>query len=208
MPLLIDGYNLLHVTGIVGRGNELTELHRSREALLEFLAQSLDPTDRKHTTIVFDAAGAPPGLPRSIVHSEMTVHFARDYADADAMLEDLIAAHETPRALIVVSSDHRVQRAARRRRATAIDSDRWYAELWAARHRRERPSAELPQKPTGRPTADEVAYWTKQFEMPNSEATPTQRKSGKNQKRPPVADDLANPFPPGYGDDLLEESSE
>ena len=200
MALLIDGYNLLHATGIVGRGKQLTELHRSREALLGFLAQSIELAERKHTTIVFDAAGAPPGLPRSFVHDEITVHFARDYADADAMLEDLIAANDTPRSLVVVSSDHRVRRAARRRKAQPIDSDRWYAELWAARHRRNAPPLELPQKPTGNLSPDEVAYWTRQFESPSADAeteiTPAQ---------PRVADDVANPFPPGYGEDLLEE---
>jgi hypothetical protein len=201
MPLLIDGYNLLHATGIVGRGKDLTELHRSREALLAFLAASLEPAERPHTTIVFDAAGAPPGLPHTVVHEGITVHFARDYADADAMLEDLIAAHDTPRSLVVVSSDHRVQRAARRRRAQAIDSDRWYAELWAARHRRETPPLELPPKPTGELTPDEVAYWTKQFAAP-----PTQTKSNsQKKKRSQPADDLADPFPPGYGDDLLDQ---
>ena len=44
------------------------------------------------------------------VHDGITVHFARD-SDADAMIEDLIAAHHTPRTLTVVSSDHRIQRA-------------------------------------------------------------------------------------------------
>src|SRR3990172_4944849 len=133
MPLLIDGYNLLHVSGIFGQGSALTELHRSREALLAFLATSIGPAERPHTTIVFDAAGAPPGLPQTLLHDGITVHFARDYADADAMLEDLIAACDTPRSLTVVSSDHRVQRAARRRRAKAVDSERWFAELCAER---------------------------------------------------------------------------
>ena len=146
MPLLIDGYNLLHVTGIVGSGSALTELHRSREALLRFLAASIEPAERPRTTIVFDAAGAPPGLPRTILHDGITVHFARDYADADDMLEDLIAAHDTPRTLVVVSSDHRVQRAARRRRAKAIDSDRWWADLCAERRRQGAESARVAAK--------------------------------------------------------------
>ena len=201
MALLIDGYNLLHVTGIVGHGNDLTALHRSREALLRFLAQSLEPAQRKHTTIVFDAAGAPPGLPRSFLHDEITVRFARDPGNADAMLEDLIAANDTPRSLVVVSSDHRVQRAARRRKAQPIDSDRWYADLWAARHRRNAPPFELPQKPTGQLTPDEVAYWTRQFESPTDEAI-----ADSPQKHQRVDDDITNPFPPGYGEDLLEEN--
>jgi predicted RNA-binding protein with PIN domain len=199
MPLLIDGYNLLHATGIVGSGSALTELHRSREALLRYLAASIDPTERPRTTIVFDAAGAPPGLPRTLDHEGITVHFARDYADADAMLEELIAAHDTPRSLVVVSSDHRVQRAARRRRATAIDSDRWYAELCATRRR----GTELPtppQKPTGNLSADEVNFWLSQFAVlpqDNHAAMPDV----------PDGDDLDNPFPPGYADDLLDDEN-
>jgi predicted RNA-binding protein with PIN domain len=196
MSLLIDGYNLLHVTGIFGRGNALTELHRSREALLAFLAASIDPDERKHTTVVFDAAGAPPGLPKTVVHDGITVHFARQYADADAMLEELIASHEAPRSLVVVSSDHRVQRAARRRRATAVDSDRWYSELCAGRRRAKLPSP--PQKPGTPLSRDEIDYWVSKFaDAPAEEPS--------NPSSPPAADDPDNPFPRGYADDLLDE---
>jgi uncharacterized protein len=206
MALLIDGYNLLHVTGIVGRGNELTELHRSREALLRFLAASIERTERAHTTIVFDAAGAPPGLPQTLAHDAMTVHFARDYADADAMIEELIVANHTPRSLVVVSSDHRIQRAARRRRAKAIDSDRWYAELCAARHHRGQPALDLPQKPGGTLTAAEVSYWTRQFSEAVPEETPESVSRLPSKKESPN-DDFENPFPPGYAEDLLDEES-
>ena len=197
MPLLIDGYNLLHVSGVFGQGTALTELHRSREALLAFLAASIEPTERSHTTIVFDAAGAPPGLPKTFQHEGITVHFARDPGNADAMLEELIAAHDTPRSLTVVSSDHRVQRAARRRRAKAIDSDRWWAELCAARRR----GAEVPvqpQKPGHTLSPDEVDYWLAQF----ADAPPDEvRAPGETSSE----GDIDNPFPPGYGDDLLDD---
>ncbi len=43
MALLIDGYNLMHVAGIVGRGVGPGGLERSRLALLNFLAESLEP---------------------------------------------------------------------------------------------------------------------------------------------------------------------
>jgi uncharacterized protein len=205
MALLIDGYNLLHVTGITGRGNRLTELHRSREALLRFLAESIQPAERAHTTIVFDAAGAPPGLPQTLMYDSITVHFARDYADADAMIEDLIAAHHTPRSLVVVSSDHRIQRAAHRRRATAIDSDRWYAELWAARHRGGQPSLDLPQKPGSELTAAEVNYWTKQFSDAATDEPPAEIVGDREAAKETPSDDFENPFPPGYADDLLNE---
>jgi hypothetical protein len=53
MSLLIDGYNLLHVTGIVGRAG--SGLQGSRNALLRFLAAAIEPDDLAETTIVFDA---------------------------------------------------------------------------------------------------------------------------------------------------------
>ena len=59
MALLIDGYNLLNVTGIFAQAGPGTELHRTRVALLNFLSASIDQRERKATTIVFDAAGAP-----------------------------------------------------------------------------------------------------------------------------------------------------
>lgn len=199
MPLLIDGYNLLHVSGIFGKGTALTELHRSREALLAFLASSIEPAERVQTTIVFDAAGAPPGLPQSFACDGIMVQFARDPGNADALLEDLIAAHDTPRTLVVVSSDHRVQRTARRRRAKAIDSDRWWADLCAQRRRKGAELPTPPQKPTGNLSTGEVDYWVSQFSGAPQEVR------GKPQDTSPV-DDLDNPFPPGYGEDLLEDA--
>jgi predicted RNA-binding protein with PIN domain len=198
MPLLIDGYNLLHVSGVFGRGTALTELHRSREALLAILAASLEPAERTRTTIVFDAAGAPPGLPQEFSYEGINVQFARDPGNADELLEKLIEAHDAPRKLVVVSGDHRVQRAARRRRATAIDSDLWWADLCAERRRKGTESHAIPHKPTGDLAAPEVDYWLAQFAEETEEDTPM--------RKPAPADEFENPFPPGYGDDLLDEA--
>lgn len=222
MALLIDGYNLLHVTDIFGREGSGTALHRSREALLDWLAVAIDERERPQTTIVFDAAGAPPGLPRTIIHEDMTVHFARRYADADEMIEELIEAHAEPQTLVVVSSDHRVQRAARRRKAKLIDSERWFADLQAARRDASAPPRP-PAKPIADPTGDQVAYWIDKFSQPLPEersesvdCSPTAEQPPPNEadRRRDADDDadekaagadLANPFPPGYGEDLLEE---
>ncbi|HVA16906.1 MAG TPA: hypothetical protein VMV59_04235, partial [Candidatus Dormibacteraeota bacterium] len=93
-----------------------------------------------------------------------------------------------PRQLLVVSSDHRLHRAARRRRAQAIDSDRWYAETVRRRRELQRASATRPSKPASAPAEDEVDYWLAQFadetldEQANAEAI----------------------FPPGYGEDIEE----
>jgi len=177
MALLIDGYNLLHVTDIFGAGGAGTALAGSRQALLDFLAAALDAKARAETTIVFDAAGAPPGLPRTIEHEGVTIRFARPsaplttgrFADADEMIEALIEAHPAPRSLTVVSSDHRVQRAARRRGAAFVDSDRWYADLKAARRDPLPSHEEPPAKPVGEITPEQVDYWLDRFSEPKNE---------------------------------------
>jgi predicted RNA-binding protein with PIN domain len=186
MALLIDGYNLLHVSDIFAGEGAGTELHRSRMALLEFLAKSIDKRERNQTTIVFDAAGAPPGLPRTMTHEGMTIHFARRHSDADEMIEELLEQYLAPRELVVVSSDHRVQRAARRRGATFVDSEKWYADLKAARIKRRETrtkSADLNDKAT----PDEIAYWVDEFADAPPDESPT------------------DPFPPGYADDLTDK---
>ncbi|MEA1952674.1 MAG: NYN domain-containing protein, partial [Planctomycetota bacterium] len=147
MPLLIDGYNLIITVGIMGRGvgqdrlgrDRLGQgnLERARLALLNFLAESLEPGEVGRTTIVFDAKNAPTGLPRVVLHRGLTVRFAARYPDADSLIEELIDEESAPRNLTVVSSDHRIQRAARRRRAIPIDSDIWYQGVLDHRRRRQ-----------------------------------------------------------------------
>ena len=129
MALLIDGYNLLYATDIFPRAGEPATLERSRLALLDFLIASVPAKLLARTVIVFDAVQAPPGLPGELDHHGLAVRFARRGGTADELLEDLIAAEPDPRNLLVVSSDHRVQRAARQRGANFIDSEPWYAEL-------------------------------------------------------------------------------
>jgi len=160
MALLIDGYNLLNASGILPPADRPPTLEQSRKALLDFLAERLEPQELSRTVVVFDATGAPPGLPREVQYRGLSVRFAPRTSDADTLLEELIQADHAPRRLTVVSSDHRVQRAARRRRARAVDSDVWFLEIVRQQRAQAAPSAPAPEPP-------------------------------------------ANPFPPGYGDDLL-----
>jgi predicted RNA-binding protein with PIN domain len=213
---------------------------------LSFLAGALTPAERRQTTIVFDAAAAPPGLARAYCVHGMTVLFASDHASADELLEELIAADHAPRQMVVVSSDRQVQRAARRRRATAVDSRVWYADLvkrQSSRHkRRGRQSEQFDLKPEGALSPGEVAAWMEMFGFTAVEASSIdqppltlprrkraarkgqagsaapephalrqpprrkQRAANKLPRKPSALETgtLENPFPPGYGEDLLE----
>jgi predicted RNA-binding protein with PIN domain len=156
------------VTDIFGQAGPGTDLHRTRLALLDFLASAIAERERAETTIVFDAAGAPHGLPRTLHHDGMTVHFARRHSDADEMIEELLEQCAAPKALVVVSSDRRVQRAARHCGATYVDSGRWYSELLASRRENEA-SPEGLAKPSGDLPADELAYWLREFDAPGAD---------------------------------------
>jgi uncharacterized protein len=215
--LLIDGYNLLHATGIVGRGAGPGGFERSRLALLNFLASSLDPAELAQTTVVFDAQEAPWGLPRVVEHGGLTVHFAARHESADELIAALIRAASAPRRLVVVSSDRAVQRAARRRRAKAVASDVWYADLVRVRRERAEAGADAPARPPVPLLAEDVNYWLRLFGGESALAEFLARESGagrpaaeekqnREDRSPPAAiHPLDNPFPPGYGEDLLRD---
>ncbi len=223
--VLIDGYNLLHATGILARGIGPGTLERARMALLGFLAASLEPEQLPRTTVVFDAADHPPGLPREVEHRGLRVVFAAGYADADTLIEQLIRRHSAPRQLTVVSSDRRIQQAARRRKARAVDSDAWYAELLA---RRQSAPADVPESSARPPVPlleEDVEYWLRQFggepaieawlisELGRETQSGIQPQAAQepppdgspDKPSGPDADALTDLFPEGYGEDLLDE---
>ncbi|MBL6829882.1 MAG: NYN domain-containing protein [Pirellulales bacterium] len=158
MRILIDGYNLLHAAGVFGETRGPGGFEASRRALLEALARLLGDA-RDKATVVFDATDAPPGLPARSLHDGIQVVFARDYPSADALIEDMIEAHNAPTSLTVVSADNRVIAAARRRRAKAVPSGEWFAELRAAARQSPQPETKPPP-----PENDfEVERWLREF---------------------------------------------
>ena len=146
MNLIIDGYNLLHASGVFGRERGPRGFEQSRLALLDFLADLLG-ADASKALVVFDAARAPDGLPGRLTHKGIRVWFAREYPDADSLIEELVIDDHAPTSLIVVSSDRRLQAAARRRRATAVSSEGWLAEMKKKKQREGLPSDTKPPEP-------------------------------------------------------------
>jgi predicted RNA-binding protein with PIN domain len=195
VSLIVDGYNLIHAAGIIGRGVGPGGLERSRLTLLNFIVESIEPAEIPNTTVVFDAMNAPPGLPHTLAHRGLLVRFAPSPSDADALIEDLIRRDSAPRRLTVVSSDHRLQRAAKRRKARAVDSDVWFDEIKARRKRRTQAKTddERSVKPDRPPSSSEIEFWLTRFA---EDETPVDHSP---------ADDI---FPPGYAEDASEEKLE
>lgn len=169
MVLLIDGYNLI---GPVAAPRGFSRANRTdardstswlqveRMRLLDRLATHLGELVCERTCVVFDAKNAPRGRASEMRHQSIQVRYAVDYPEADDLLEELIRNHSTPKRLTVISSDHRVQSAARRRKATYFDSDPWYDDLLDGKVRlgwypRTRLKPKLPSK--GKPPGESHA---------------------------------------------------
>lgn len=173
--IIIDGYNLLHAAGLSQARYAPGDLNRQRHRLLVRLAQALTAAERVRCTVVFDAKDAPSGLDPQRRHAEMTVQFAEPGHDADTLIEALIDAHHAPTQLLVVSSDHRLQKAAKHRHAKSLGSDDFLSEL-ANRARAATRSAEPTAKPASNDvtaTADDVSFWMAEFGEIDVEAIAT-----------------------------------
>ncbi|XZE54627.1 NYN domain-containing protein [Planctomycetaceae bacterium SH139] len=151
MLLLIDAYNLLHQSDVLHRGRGDRWLEKARQRLIHRLAEHLDPELAAQTCLVFDASKPPRGRSSEFVQLRIQIRFAVDHREADDLLEEIITRHATPKRLTVISSDHRIQRAASRRGATFFDADVWYADLL---ERGPRLAIPWPPRraPTGSPT--------------------------------------------------------
>jgi uncharacterized protein len=206
MAIIIDGYNLLYASGILGRGRGPGYLERSRQALLNFLAESLEEKEIKSCVVVFDSSdSAPKGLPRTVTHRGIVVKYASGLPSADELIEHLIQADSSPRKLTVVSSDHRLHRAAKRRKATPTDSDIWFQQVVRRRVERQRSADQPTAKPDAPSTPSEINFWLRTFgviqideEKPTPETAPETTAETRTDPSP-------NPFPPGYADDLFDD---
>ncbi len=143
MPFVIDGYNLLHAMGLLGGPAGPNQLAKARAGLLGLVAaaHTADPA-----TIVFDARRAPPGVDTEEVHGRVRIEFATD-EEADDRIEWLIAHNPAPKKLVIVSDDHRLQQAAKRRGCLAWKCDEYLN--WLDKERRKRREGPTTEKPAG-----------------------------------------------------------
>ena len=231
MDYIIDGYNLIFQCGLQTRRATDDMLRNARQRMMHEILAGVSKAVAQRITIVFDAAERPllaKGNSETI--GGMKIFYADQYDDADSMIEYLIAKHSVPRQLTVVSSDHRLHKAALRRKAIPIDSDIWFDRLEA----RKLGGSQRPTRRTGQGsqanslaaksfhelasvdwqaelgTDDvDIAKIKAQLEFEGAalevEQVPEEDRVEEGCEPEPEIDAPFNPFPPGYGEDLLEE---
>jgi predicted RNA-binding protein with PIN domain len=206
LDLLIDGYNLMHAAGFARVRYGPGDLQRCRLRLLNLVAGHLDGAQRQRTTIIFDAKDPPPDAARWTTYQDMHVEFAPPGKEADDVIEDLIAAHSAPKRLLVVSSDHRLHKAARRRMAKARDSDKFLDACESAAKRASQVEEPREERPSTKLSPEEVAAWAAEFgdvDIADLRAAP-QGASGKGPAPPRTGHGTQPQSAPGTSPDELE----
>jgi len=166
MRWLIDGYNVMHAGGRLGPKLGREGFRRARRRFLDELARALPAGEIEETTVVFDASVPPGDFKLDERYRGLQVLFALGDENADARIEQLIAAHSTPKALFVVSSDRRIRQAAHRRRAIALTAEDYWNRLDDLKERasrRHEPEPERRKSTAADHAGDDSALWQEVF---------------------------------------------
>lgn len=169
--ILVDAYSTLHAW----RNAPMQEDGKDVAALARLITASRFGGDSVH--LICD--GTPPSGhdgAHEFSAAGARITYAGAGKEADALIESIIERSSAPSRLIVVSSDRRIQRAARRRRATPLSSERFLALVVSDR-------GSASQEGSPRPSwidSDEVRRWLEEFGIsaPSDSADPTEEMTG------------------------------
>lgn len=157
---LIDGYNLIHAMTTLGKRLGPGVLQKARLQLLGLLHHSFGE-QASNVTVVFDAAGATPGCTPEHDFHGLKIRFALKGRQADDVIEDLIQHAAAPKQLTVVSNDHRLQQAARRRKAKVMSCEEFFD--WLGRLRRQQKPKTVDSEKKDSESPAETTRWLKEF---------------------------------------------
>lgn len=246
MLILIDGYNVIAPVAPPNRVDRRGWLRAERQLLIDRLLVGLDPRLVHETCVVFDSAVAPPGAESHLRIQGLEIRFAVDHDEADDLIEELLAAHPAAKRLSLITSDRRLQAAAKRVGAQAFDAQVWLDSLldgkvmlaidWPPRSDATvRDAARWPTSDDAKsgskpmPNPDAELDWLEHFGITNTELAEWELQAGPTV--PPRTEDNSrtadrtdpgaerrpgrmssrelpegfNPFPKGYGEDLLDQ---
>ncbi|MEM9065610.1 MAG: NYN domain-containing protein [Planctomycetota bacterium] len=175
--LLIDTYNVLQTTGVLPP--ELAGPEPEDLALL--LAQSR----YRDWEIRLICDGTRPRGAKTPKKGRLRAIYAGPGVEADSRIEEMITKSTAPKRLLIVSSDHRIRKAASKRRCRWLDSMGFLDQLAAD-------AKAGPERPTGKPgftrkvplDPAEVRRWADEF---GPEAERLVRAAGSAKPTPPPA---------------------
>lgn len=160
MPLLVDTYNVLHVVGVLPpeeAGIDLPGLirliqhGRYRDERVELICDGSPRDD------------VPPGKRGSVI-----VRYSGATRQADDVIAQMIRGSSIPKRLTVVSSDHAVIRAARRRRCRVLASDVFLRQLaHDVQMPLRSPAAPLPESVS----PGQLKAWQRYFDIDENEVS-------------------------------------
>ena len=125
MHLIIDGYNLLHVSRSLA-GSNPTELQRERDRLIDELA-AYGRSKACKITIVFDGWQGGWSTEKRETRKGVELIFSQLGEKADDVIKRLV--REKGSGVIVVTSDRDISRYAERMSVTAISSDQFQEKM-------------------------------------------------------------------------------
>jgi uncharacterized protein len=157
VPVLIDGNNLLHAVRAVEDPERLYGKLMLGHALADWARRR-----GERIRIIYDGAAPSAALAQQYEHAKVEVIFSGAGISADAVLNQILETDSAARKLVVVSSDHEVIRAAKRRRARAVGSGEFWANLKRDMARKPPPNREPEEKRRGL-DHDATTEWLREF---------------------------------------------
>lgn len=162
MPFLVDGYNLYHAaTRFSTDWAGLVPLK-----LCDLIAEDMQRL-RDAAIVVFDGTRPRDQVTRIEPEGFVKLAYSGPYQEADDVIEDLIRRNSAPRRLIIVTSDRRIHKAARKRRAKSIKAQDYLLAL-IRRASAPQPPKDPPEKRLGVPPG-QLNQWLDLFDIDPNE---------------------------------------
>jgi uncharacterized protein len=159
MPLILDTFNVLHTVGVLPP--DLAGID------VQGLIGLIHSSRYRQEKVILACDGKP--KPELVSHDpSITIRFSGAGKPADDLIDQLVRASSAPRKLVIVSSDHAVQRTGRRRRCTVLTSEEFLAQLADDANLPQPRPHRLPSKPPAEISGDQVDRWIKVFDLDES----------------------------------------
>lgn len=194
MPLLIDTYNVLHTVGVLPP--DLAGID------VQGLIGLLQTSRYRHQRVILVCDGSPPADARTFPRPEsIAIRYSGSGRSADDLIGQLVSVSSAPRQLVVVSSDHAVQRSARRRRCTTLSAPEFLQHLADDARGGSAPKAPAAKPPGSAMTDEQVQRWINVFSL-DQETVRLQSQEPVQVQAPspaasPSAASLSSTTPPG-----------